>query len=83
MARARPVAGSMSTWTALKTTVPSPTSNRVGSALMKRGRTVRGSKPMTLQTGPGHPEVGLVGRAAGQDPLVAGHDVGVRPDDQR
>ena len=30
---------------------------------------------------PGHPEVGLVGRAAGQDPLVAGDDVGVRADD--
>ena len=29
----------------------------------------------------GHPEVGLVGRALRQDPLVAGHDVGVGPDD--
>ena len=29
-----------------------PTSNRVGSALMNRGRTVFGSKPITLQTGP-------------------------------
>ena len=29
----------------------------------------------------GHAEVRLVGRAAGQDPLVAGHDVRVRPDD--
>ena len=28
----------------------------------------------------GHPDVGLVGRAVGEDPLVAGHDVGVRPD---
>ena len=39
------------------------------------------SKPMTLQIGPGHPEVGLVGGAAREDPLVAGDDVGVRPDD--
>ena len=49
---ARPVAGSMSTWQALKTTGPSPTSNRVGSALTKRGSTVSGLKPMTLHTGP-------------------------------
>ena len=49
---ARPVAGSMSTWTALKTTGPSPTSNRVGRALMKRGITVRGANPITLQIGP-------------------------------
>ncbi len=47
-----PVAGSMSIWAALNTTGPSPTSKRVGSALMKRGRTVLGSKPMTLHTGP-------------------------------
>ena len=46
------MAGSMSTWQALKTTGPSPTSNRVGRALMKRGSTVRGANPMTLQTGP-------------------------------
>ena len=71
----------MSIWAALKTTGPSPTSNRVGRALMNRGRTVFGSNPMTLQIGPGHPEVGLVGGAARQDPLVAGDDVGVRPDD--
>ena len=31
---------------------PLPTSKRVGSALMKRGRTVAGSKPMTESTGP-------------------------------
>ena len=51
IARARPVAGSMSTWTALKTTAPWPTSKRVGSEFTKRGRTVAGSKPMTLQIG--------------------------------
>ena len=42
----------MSIWAALKTTGPSPTSNRVGSALTKRGSTVRGANPITLQTGP-------------------------------
>ena len=47
---------------------------------MNRGRTVLGSKPITLQMGRSS-EVRLVGRAAGQDPLVAGDDVGVRPDD--
>ena len=31
--------------------------------------------------GPVMPEVGLVGRAVGQDPFVAGHDVGVGPGD--
>ena len=36
---------------------------------------------MTLHSGPVMPEVGLVGGALGQDPLVAGDDVGVRPDD--
>ena len=80
---ARPVAGSMSTWHALRMTGPSPTSNRVGSALMNRGRTVSGLKPITLHSWPGHPEVRLVGRALGQDPLVARHDVGVRPDHDR
>ena len=49
---------------------------------MNRGRTVAGSNPMTLSDRPGHPEVGQVGRAAGQDPLVAGDDVGVRADDR-
>ena len=81
IASARPVAGSMSIWAALNTTAPSPTSNRVGSALMNRGRTVFGSKPITLQTGPVIPRSRLVGGAARQDPLVAGDDVGVRPDD--
>ena len=52
--RARPVAGSMSTWQALKTTGPSPTSNRVGSALMNRGRTVLGLNPITLHDRAGH-----------------------------
>ena len=80
---ARPVAGSTSTWQPLKMTGPSPTSNRVGRALMNRGRTVAGLKPITLQMRTRHPEVGLVGRALGQDPLVAGHHVGVRPDDHR
>ena len=45
---ARPVAVSTSIWTALNTTGPDPTSNRVGSPLRKRGRTVRGSNPITL-----------------------------------
>ena len=31
----------------------------------------------------GHAEIGLVGRPAGQDPLVAGDDVRVRADDER
>ena len=42
IARARPVAGSMSIWVAFRMTGPSPTSNRVGSALRNRGRTVLG-----------------------------------------
>ena len=78
---ARPVAGSMSIWQALNTTGPSPTSNRVGSALMNRGRTVVGLEPDDAPDRTGHAEVGLIGRALGQDPLVARDDVGVRPDD--
>src|SRR4029077_3031919 len=52
MARARPVAGSTSIWVAFRITGPSPTANRVGSAFMNRGKTVLGSKPITLWTGP-------------------------------
>ena len=81
MARARPVAGSMSICVALKTTGPSPTSNRVGSALMNRGRTVRRVEPDDAPDRAGHAKVRLVGGAAWQDPLVARDDVRVGPDD--
>ena len=66
---------------ALNTTGPSPTSKRVGRPVRKRGRTVAGSKPMTLSDGPGHAQVADVGRAARQDPLVGGRHVGVGADD--
>src|SRR4029079_10512380 len=55
LASARPVAGSMSTWVALKMTEPSPTSNLVGRPLRNRGRTVAGSKPMIDHAGPVQP----------------------------
>ena len=81
IARARPVAGSMSIWAALKTTAPSPD-------LEPRRQGVDEPRQDGLRVEadhaphrPGHPEVGLVGRAARQDPLVARDHVGVRPDD--
>ena len=78
---ARPVAGSMSTWQALNTTGPvahlEPRRQRVDEPRQDGVRV----EPDDAPHGAGHAEVGLVGRALGQDPLVAGDDVGVRPDD--
>ena len=82
IASARPVAGSMSIWVALNTTGPSATSKRVGRPVRNRGSTVAGSKPMIDQAPPVQPEVALVGRALGQDPVVGCRDVGVRAHDR-
>ena len=81
IASARPVAGSMSIWAALNTTGPlpdlEPRRQRVDEA-RQDGRRV---EPDHAPHGTRHAEVGLVRRPTGQDPLVAGHDVGVRADD--
>ena len=48
---------------------------------MNRGRTVSGSNPMTLHSGPVMPRSVRYAVPLGQDPLVAGDHVRVRPDD--
>ena len=77
IASARPVAGSMSIWTALKTTGPlahlEARRQRVDEA-RQDGRRVEADDAVDR---PGHAEVRQVGGAARQDPLVAGDDVGV------
>src|SRR6267378_1421973 len=79
IARARPVAGSMSICAALNTTGPSPTANRVGRALMKRGSTVAGSNPITLQTGPVIPR--SVWYAVQPEGVLLGGELAVEVDD--
>ena len=81
IASARPVAGSMSIWAALKTTGAvadlEPRRQRVDEPRQDGLRV----EPDHAPDRAGHPEVRLVGGPARQDPLVAGDDVGVRPDD--
>ena len=82
IASARPVAGSTSIRAALKTTGPSPTSKRVGSAVDEARQDRRRVEPDDAVERAGHPEVAQVGRAPGEDPLVGRGDVGVGPDDR-
>ena len=74
------MAGSMSTWTALKTTVPLAHLEACRQGVDEARDDGLRLEPDDAPDRAGHAEVGLVGRAVGQDPLVAGHDVGVRPD---
>ena len=80
IASARPVAGSMSIWQGVEhdRSLPhlEPGRQGVDEPRQDGPRVEADDAPDRA----GHPEVGLVGRALGQDPLVAGHDMGVRPD---